>query len=60
MSDETNDLFVDGDAADAVVLDGAWTNTGQTTVDLVTYDQYDISGTDALANIDTDIAVTVM
>jgi Ca2+-binding RTX toxin-like protein len=60
FSDETNDLFIDGDVADTVNLDGSWANTGQTTVGPTTYDQYEVSGMDALVNVDIEVTVNVI
>jgi hypothetical protein len=59
LSDETNDLFIDGDVGDKVLMYDIFSNSGQITVGDVTYDQWTIAGTDGVLNIDTDVNAAI-
>ena len=59
ISDETNDLFVDGNTGDVVLMNSIFSTSSQITVGSVTYDQWVIAGTDAVLNIDEDITAIV-
>ena len=59
ISDESNDLFVNGDAGDQVTASGTWQNDGPVTVDGVTYTVYSVSGTAAALYVEDGVVFSV-
>ena len=57
MSDEGNDLFVQGDAGDLVDLAGDWRFDGSVTVDGVAYNQFGMDGVNAALFVEDDVVV---
>ena len=58
LSDQSNDLFVAGDAGDQVTLVGSWQNDGAITVDGVTYNTFSAAGVSAALYVEDDITFT--
>lgn len=55
ISDESNDLFVGGDAGDQVTAVGAWQSEGPVTVDGVSYTVYSVAGVAAALYVEDDV-----
>ena len=58
LSDESNDLFIAGNAGDQVTLVGSWQNDGPITVDGVTYTAFSAGGVSAALYVEDDVTVT--
>ncbi len=59
ISDESNDLFVTGNAGDQVTVVGDWQTAGSATVDSVTYDVFQVDGVSAALYVEEDVAVAI-
>ena len=60
LSDETNSIFVGGDAGDQVTMVGAWTSNGTANIDGMNYELFTVTGVDATLHVETDVTTAII